>query len=189
METCANRILTHSTQEYFENLAFKNSKKGSLNDFISEARTNLESKLTFWESSFNYLQNKVLFCTLYPRGYTAGGFASYNSRWRCQWLAGLKELRLYDLVFSKVIFSFYLGWITRNFAARSRIIWILMSERMKPLPFVVYELFKKNCKWYSIETLSISVPSFQFLVQGEGKPRSKRWWPISKKATAFCKSN
>ena len=43
-----------------------------------------------------------------------------------------------------------------------------MSERMKALPFVVYELFSKNCKRCSLETLPISVPSFQYFVQGEG---------------------
>ena len=43
-----------------------------------------------------------------------------------------------------------------------------MSERMKALLFVVYELFTENCKSYSLETLPISVPSFQFFVKGEG---------------------
>ena len=44
-----------------------------------------------------------------------------------------------------------------------------MSERMKALPFVVYEFFTKNCKWCSLEFLPISVLSFQFLAQGEGE--------------------
>ena len=42
-----------------------------------------------------------------------------------------------------------------------------MSERMKALPFVVYELFTKNCKKCRIETLPISVSNFQFLIQGK----------------------
>ena len=39
--------------------------------------------------------------------------------------------------------------------------------------FVVYELFTKSCKTCSLETWSISVPSFQFLVQGEESPDQK----------------
>ena len=45
-------------------------------------------KLTFSESSFNFLQNRVVFCTLYPLGYTVEGFAPYNSWCRCQRLQG-----------------------------------------------------------------------------------------------------
>ena len=41
-----------------------------------------------------------------------------------------------------------------------------MSERMKTLPFVVYELFSENCKRCSLETLPISVLNFQFLSKG-----------------------
>ena len=41
-----------------------------------------------------------------------------------------------------------------------------MSERMKPLPFVVYELFSENCKRCSLETLPIFVLNFQFLSKG-----------------------
>ena len=44
-----------------------------------------------------------------------------------------------------------------------------MSERMKALPFLVYELFTKNCKKCRIETLPISVSNFQFLIQGKEK--------------------
>ena len=36
--------------------------------------------------------NRVVFCTLYQRGYTEGGSAPYNHRCRWQWLAGIKEL-------------------------------------------------------------------------------------------------
>ena len=47
-------------------------------------------KLTFSESSFNFLQNRVVFCTLYPRGYTGEGSAPYNPRSRCQRLVRLR---------------------------------------------------------------------------------------------------
>ena len=39
------------------------------------ARANSESKLTLSESSFNFLDKRVVFCTLYPRRYMAGGSA------------------------------------------------------------------------------------------------------------------
>ena len=42
---------------------------------MSKARVNLASKVTFSEILFNFLQNRALFCTLYPRGYKAGDFA------------------------------------------------------------------------------------------------------------------
>ena len=42
---------------------------------MSKARANSASKVTFSERSFNFLQNRALFCTLYPRGYKAGDFA------------------------------------------------------------------------------------------------------------------
>ena len=51
-------------------MAFKKPKHASLNGCISKAGANSESKLTFSESSFNFLQKRVVFCTLYPRGYT-----------------------------------------------------------------------------------------------------------------------
>ena len=53
-------------------MAFK-KKHATLNGCISKSRANSDSKLTFSESSFHFLQNKIVFCTLYPRGYTAGG--------------------------------------------------------------------------------------------------------------------
>ena len=49
-----------------------------------------------------------------------------------------------------------------------------MFERMKALPFVVYEIFIKNCERCSSEILLISVPSFQFLAQGEGELMIKK---------------
>ena len=42
-----------------------------------------------------------------------------------------------------------------------------MSERMKALPFVVYEFFTRNCERTSLETLPILAPSFQFLSKGK----------------------
>ena len=51
-----------------------------------------------------------------------------------------------------------------------------MSERMKALPIVVYELFIKNSKKCSLKALPISVPSFQFLAQGEEEFLSRDGW-------------
>ena len=60
--------LTHSAREYFKKLELKkNNKNAALNGCISRARANSVSKLAFSESSFNSLQNKIVFCTLYPR--------------------------------------------------------------------------------------------------------------------------
>ena len=90
--------LTHWAREYFENCHLRNTKKETLNGCISKARTNSESKLTFSESSFNFLSNRVVFCTLYM----AGGFAPYNPQCYCQRLAGLKELIIQcSIIFSK----------------------------------------------------------------------------------------
>ena len=77
-----------------ENWHLKKSKNATLNGCISKARANSESKLTFSDSSFNFLQNSVIFCTFYLRGYTAGVSAPYNPRCRCQRFVGLKELNL-----------------------------------------------------------------------------------------------
>ena len=89
-----NFSLTHSAREDFEKLAFKKTKNATLNSFIANARANSESKLTFSESSFNFLQIIVVFCTLYPRGYTTGGCAPYKSQYHCQQLARLKQLMM-----------------------------------------------------------------------------------------------
>ena len=80
-------------------IGIKKKQNAALNGCISKARVNSESKLTFSESSFNSLQNRVIFCTLYPRGYTAGDSAHYNPRCRCQRLAGLKELMMSQQMF------------------------------------------------------------------------------------------
>ena len=56
----------------------------------------------------SFLQNSVVFCTLYPRGYTAGAFAPYKPRCCCQWLAALKELLMkkYLLIKKDLLISF-----------------------------------------------------------------------------------
>ena len=88
-------IITHSAPEYFEKLAFKKkTKNATLKGCISKARVNSESKLTFSESSFNFLQNKVVFCTLYPRGYTAGGSDPYSPGASASGSRGSKELMM-----------------------------------------------------------------------------------------------
>ena len=54
-----------SASEYFYKLAFKKETKNkNLNGCIWKARVNSEPKLTFSESSFNFLLNIVVFCTL-----------------------------------------------------------------------------------------------------------------------------
>ena len=85
--------LTHSVPECFEKLPIK-KKTGNqtLNGYISKTRANSASKLQLSENSSKFLQNSFVFCTLYPRGYTAGGSAPYNPWCRCQWLAVFKEL-------------------------------------------------------------------------------------------------
>ena len=70
----------------------KTTKKATLNDHIWKNKTNLESRQRFSESSFNLLQNNIIFCTLYLRGYTAGRFAPNNPRLHCQRFAELKRL-------------------------------------------------------------------------------------------------
>ena len=42
------------------------TKNPTLKGYISKTRTNSESKLKISESLFNFLQNSVVFCTLYP---------------------------------------------------------------------------------------------------------------------------
>ena len=41
-----------------------------------------------------FFQNSIVFCTLDPRGYTAGASTPYNPWCCCQQLAGLKELKI-----------------------------------------------------------------------------------------------
>ena len=87
--------LTHLAREYYEKLRFKTKTKiPTLNSYISKARANSESKLKFSECSFSFLQNNIVFCTLYPHGYMAGGSALYNPWCCCQQLAVLKEVMM-----------------------------------------------------------------------------------------------
>ena len=56
--------LAHSALESFEKLTLKKKpKRLSLNGHISKTRTNSESKLRFSSSSFNVLENCVVFST------------------------------------------------------------------------------------------------------------------------------
>ena len=77
----------------FKKLAFKKTtKNATLNRCISKARTNSESKLTFSECSFNFLQYRWgFFCTFYPCEYTTGEPAPLNPRCHYQQLVRLKE--------------------------------------------------------------------------------------------------
>ena len=53
--------LTYLAREYFEKLAFKGkTANATLKGCIPKARANSESKLRLLQSSFNFLQNKVL---------------------------------------------------------------------------------------------------------------------------------
>ena len=79
---------------YFEKLVFKRARKATLNGYISKARASSESRLTFSESWLNFLRSKVVFCMLYPRGYTTEGCPTYKSWCHCHRLAGLKELMM-----------------------------------------------------------------------------------------------
>ena len=59
-------------------LHLKQTKKATLNGCISKDRVNSESKLKFSESSFNFLEYRVVFCTLYSRQYTT---VFLNTEW------------------------------------------------------------------------------------------------------------
>lgn len=79
--------------EYFEKSTLKKTKNPTLNGRISKTRTNLKSNPWFFEGSFNFLYNRVIFCSLYLVGYKAGAFATWNPWRHCERFAGLKELR------------------------------------------------------------------------------------------------
>ena len=93
----------------------KKAKHPTLNASISKSKTNSERKLTFSESLFNFLQNSVVFCTFYPRGYPAGGSARYNPWCRCQRLAVLKELMMRQEKFWISFFCLFLLDMSSNF--------------------------------------------------------------------------
>ena len=75
----------------FEKLAFK---KNNGTPTGCKAWANLESKQTFSESSFNFLQNSVVFCTLYSGGYTLRSSTPYNPRCNYHQLAEMRELTM-----------------------------------------------------------------------------------------------
>ena len=83
----AGSLLTHSAWQCFENLKFN---KGTKHNF----KRSYLSILRFSGSSFNFLQNSVIFFVLYPHEYTPRDSTPYNSRLRCQWLAGLKRFMI-----------------------------------------------------------------------------------------------
>ena len=71
--------LTHSSREYFKKLARKNKqKKATLNGCILKARTNSDSKLTFSESSFSFLQSRVVVLHALPIWVHGRGLRPYN---------------------------------------------------------------------------------------------------------------
>ena len=84
-------------------------KGKKINGYISKTRKSSESKLKYSESSFNFLQICVVFCTLYWHEYTAGGSFPYHFLCCCQRLAALKELKMIKNVFCfmlKALFVF-----------------------------------------------------------------------------------
>ena len=66
----------------------------TLNGCISKATANSESKLAFSESSFNFLQNRVVFLHALPTWVHGKGLRFLELRCRCQRLAGFEELRI-----------------------------------------------------------------------------------------------
>ena len=68
--------MTHSALHFFEKLTSEKTPKKTqlttLNGQISKTRKNVESRLQFLESLFNFFQSSVIFCAPYPRGYMAG---------------------------------------------------------------------------------------------------------------------
>ena len=61
----------------------KTTINATLKGFISKARANSESKLISSKSSFNFVTNTVVFCTLFALGYTVGRSGPYNPWYRC----------------------------------------------------------------------------------------------------------
>ena len=56
----------------------KQTRKSTLNSYMSKTRANSEWKLKLWESWLKFLQNSLVFCTLYPCGYTVEVLPSTN---------------------------------------------------------------------------------------------------------------
>lgn len=85
---------THSFLQCFEKLALKKKNPRKLLGHVSKSRANLESRLTFSESLFNFLQSSITYCVLYSHGYIAENSVSCNPWLCCQQLAGLKRLMI-----------------------------------------------------------------------------------------------
>ena len=79
-------------------------KPATLNACISKARANSESKLTFWESSFNLLQKSLLL-----------GSAPYNPWGRCQRLSGLRVIDEPVRVLNLLFFCLFHMEMRKNF--------------------------------------------------------------------------
>ena len=87
--------LTHSAQEYFEKLAFKKqNKRRNFKRLYLKRQGEFRVKTNIFRKLIHFSLKSLVFCTLYRRGYTAGGFAPYNPRCLCQRFAGLKELMM-----------------------------------------------------------------------------------------------
>ena len=72
----------------------KKTKGASFSGCISKARANSKSKLTFSESSFNFFSKKGCFLYALPTWIHDRALHPYNPRYRYQWLARLKELKV-----------------------------------------------------------------------------------------------
>ena len=66
--------------------------------YLIKTRRNLKSKVQFSESSINFFQSSVIFCSPYSRGYMAEDSAFFNPRLSCQQLAGLKGWLMYCVI-------------------------------------------------------------------------------------------
>ena len=75
-----------------KNYQWKTNKKPNLNGYISKTRAISGSELKFSESSFKFLQNSLVFWSLYPGGYMARDSDHYKLRCHGQWFAAFKEL-------------------------------------------------------------------------------------------------
>ena len=82
---------------------------------FSKVRANSEMKITFLKIPFNFIQNSVVFCMLYPRGYTAEGSTTYNPWSCCQVLVRLKELMVSQENFWICSFCLFYLEMRRNF--------------------------------------------------------------------------
>ena len=70
----------------------KKRKNTTLKGHISKTRTNLESRLRFSESLFNFLENSIVFLRALPSWVHGSELRPSKPHPRCQWLAGLKWL-------------------------------------------------------------------------------------------------